>query len=83
MHKQSTGIGDISKDDRLAKINVQLYQLNDLRARALQLTESAPLLLAINKRREELLAEKAELLREALISSLGGRRGAWQRWSRR
>lgn len=53
-------------DNRDKQIIRELYRLHDLKARALQLTESGPLIAAINRRREELLAEKAELLRRAV-----------------
>lgn len=53
-------------DNREKQIIRELYQLNALKVRALQLTESGPLIAAINRRREELLREKVELLRRAV-----------------
>jgi hypothetical protein len=67
MHKQSTAPVDIAEREKA--ILRELYQLNDLKARALQLTESAPLLAAIAKRREELLEEKERVLRSAIRRS--------------
>jgi len=63
VNRLSTASVDNVKDDREQKINVELYQLQTLRDRALQLTDSGPILRAIQQRREQLIQEKADLLR--------------------